>query len=212
MLVLGDRRNRLSTDEWAGGAVDPAGHVCRRTFDLGRRAARRWAVGGVVLEREMAMQHGRPLVAVTHRLLPPTGPCGWSSPRCARWRDQHGDRRGDGDPAVEEVDGGFVFEGRYRVRRAGWSAGGAWYRGAFLRAEAERGLGAARTCGRRELRRRAAARRVLGVVAFAGTARRPGAGGRGGRSRRRAGAAGAGAAAGAADAVERDLVLAADQL
>ena len=46
VLVVGDARHRLGTDEWAGGTVDPRGHELLATFELDRRRPRwRWQVG-----------------------------------------------------------------------------------------------------------------------------------------------------------------------
>src|SRR5436853_2672351 len=48
-LIVGDRRVRLATHEWASGAVDPTGYVHLATFELAYGVPRwRWAVGDVV--------------------------------------------------------------------------------------------------------------------------------------------------------------------
>ena len=152
-VVLGDRRVRLATDEWAGGTVDPAGHRHLARFDLDDGLPRwRWEFGGIVVERTIAMAHGRSLVAVTHRLLAggygERGRAGNQAGQSVRldvtalctWRDAHGNRFAWGDPDVEAVAGGFVFEKAYRVAGPGYSAGGSWYRGTSLREEAARGF------------------------------------------------------------------------
>ena len=70
VLVVGDARYRLATDEWASGAVDPAGTSSSSRSTLDRGVPRwRWQVGDVVLEREVAMAHGRCAVGVVHRLI-----------------------------------------------------------------------------------------------------------------------------------------------
>ena len=70
VLVVGDARFELATDEWAGGAISPRGHELLVTFDLADGVPRwRWQIGDVVFERELAMSHGRPAVGVVHRLL-----------------------------------------------------------------------------------------------------------------------------------------------
>src|SRR5439155_3684548 len=75
VLVLGDRRVRLAVHEWAGGAVDPDGYVHLATFELVDGVPRwRWAVGDVVLEREVAMVRGRPAVGVVRRVVRAPGP------------------------------------------------------------------------------------------------------------------------------------------
>ncbi len=61
VVRIGERVVRLATDEWAGGAVDPAGHVHLATFRLdGGVPCWRWDLGDVVLQREIAMAHGSP--------------------------------------------------------------------------------------------------------------------------------------------------------
>ncbi len=108
------------------------------------------------------MQHGRSLVAVTHRLIAADRPVRLELVPLCTWRDQHGDRRANGAPQVEPVDGGFVFEGRYRVR------GGVDGRRRVVPRRLPAGRGRARArphrgpVGRRLLRRRARAGRVAG--------------------------------------------------
>ncbi len=141
VLVVGDARIRLATDEWAGGSVDPAGHRDLESFTLDAGVPRwRWVIGDIVFEREIAMVHGRPAVAVRHRLVrAPSSIRVEITPLCT-WRDGHSDRHAAADPTVEATADGFVFEHAYRVRGAEWAPGGSWYRGVRARAEAERGL------------------------------------------------------------------------
>jgi len=132
VLVVGDRRVRLATHEWASGAVDPAGHLELATFDLSDGVPRwRWAFGDVVVEREVAMAHGAPAVGVVHRVVRATGPARLELAALCSWRDVHGERFADGDPPVEVVADGFVFEGAYRVAAPGTrlQLGGSWFRG-----------------------------------------------------------------------------------
>ena len=141
VLVLGDARYRLATDEWASGAVDPRGHELLVSFALDRGVPRwRWQVGNVVLEREVAMAHGRCAVGVVHRLVRADRPVVLELTPLCTWRSVHGERFANGDPAVESTAEGFVFEGAYRVAGAGWRPGGEWYRGVRAREEAARGL------------------------------------------------------------------------
>jgi predicted glycogen debranching enzyme len=141
VLVLGDRRERLAVHEWGGGAVDPQGHLRLVSFELTDGLPRwRWEVGDVILERELATVHGRAAVSVVHRLVRAPGPVGLELAALGTWRDAHGERFGDGPPAVENVDGGFAFEGAYRVRGPGFQPAGEWYRGVSYREEAARGL------------------------------------------------------------------------
>ena len=131
VLVVGDARHRLATDEWGSGAVDPCGHELLVSFTFDRGVPRwRWQVGNVVLEREIAMAHGRCAVGIVHRLVSADRAVGLElTPPCT-WRSVHGERFANGDPAVETTADGFEFEGAYRVAGAGWRPGGAWYRGA----------------------------------------------------------------------------------
>ncbi len=141
VLVLGDRRVRLGVHEWAGGAVEPTGFQHLVSFDLEDGVPRwRWSVGDVVLEREVAMVHGRPAVGVTHRLLRAPGTVRLELEALCIWRDVHGERFGDGPPTMKSLPDGFVFEGAYRVVGPGFEPGGAWYRGVRYRVEADRGL------------------------------------------------------------------------
>ena len=143
VVRIGERVVRLATDEWAGGAVDPAGHVHLASFRLdGGVPCWRWDLGDVVLQREIAMAHGHPAVGVLFRLLhSPRTVTLELTPLCT-WRDVHGDRYAWAEPSLTAVAGGFVFEGAYRVAGPGWQSGGEWYHGVYAREEAVRGLNA----------------------------------------------------------------------
>ena len=132
---------RLATHEWADGTIAPHGHELLAGFELVDGLPRwRWRIGDVVLEREVAMVHGRPAVAVVHRLLT-GGPVSISLEALCTWRDAHAERTAGGPPpAVTPADGGCLVEGAYRLRGPGFRAGGAWWRGVRHRAEASRGL------------------------------------------------------------------------
>jgi predicted glycogen debranching enzyme len=141
VLIIGDARFELATDEWAGGVISPRGHEFLVSFDLEDGVPRwRWQIGDVVLERELAMTHGRPALGVVHRLVRADRPVRLElSPLCT-WRNVHGERFENGSPSVETTADGFVFEEAFRVVGEGWDAGGAWYRGVRAREEAARGL------------------------------------------------------------------------
>ena len=144
VVVRGDRRVRLSTHEWGGGAIEPAGHMHLSSFDLADGVPRwRWSGEGVIVEREIAMGHGRSLVAIRHTVVAGPDEIGIEVTPLCTWRDAHGDRFAGADPEVEACDGGFEFEAAYRVSGPNWLPGGAWYRDAWRREEAERGLGPA---------------------------------------------------------------------
>jgi predicted glycogen debranching enzyme len=141
VLVIGDTRIRLATDEWADGTVDPRGHELLATFTLDRGVPRwRWQVGGFVLERELAMAHGRAAVGVVHRLVRGDRPVRLELTPLCTWRSVHGERSVGGVPSIDRTADGFVFEGAYRVAGPGWTPGGEWYRGVRWREEAARGL------------------------------------------------------------------------
>ncbi|MBL7254431.1 glycogen debranching enzyme N-terminal domain-containing protein [Paractinoplanes lichenicola] len=125
----------LYAHEWASGVTDPSGHRYLETFALVDGVPRwRWRIGDVVVEREVAMRHGHPSVAVTHRVVTAPGPVGLALAAMCTWRDLHGERRaGDGPLRVEPVAGGVVVEGAYRVHGPGWQPGGEWHLGAFTR-------------------------------------------------------------------------------
>ncbi len=141
VVVLGDARFRLATDEWGSGTVDPRGHELLVSFDLAECVPRwRWQIGGIVVEREIAMMHGAPVVAIVHRLVAADRPVRLELTPLCTWRSVHGERHADGPPAIDATSQGFVFEGAYRVDGPGWNGGGSWYRDVRAREEAARGL------------------------------------------------------------------------
>jgi predicted glycogen debranching enzyme len=144
VVAIGDRRHRLATDEWASGAVDPRGHLDLATFDLDDGVPRwRWALGDVIVEREVAAGRGEPVVGVVHRVLRASGPVRLELAALCTWRDAGGERTGDGPAEMRATPQGFAFERSYRVLCAGrarFRPGGEWYRGVRYRLEAERGL------------------------------------------------------------------------
>jgi predicted glycogen debranching enzyme len=143
VIVVGDRRIRLATHEWADGTVDPAGHVHLESFHLRDGLPRwRWSIGDVALDAELAMLHGRSAVGIAYRLVRAPGPLRLVVEALCTWRDVHGERFAGDDPLVTPTVDGFVFENAYRVRGPGYEPAGGWYRGSRQRAEAERGLNA----------------------------------------------------------------------
>ena len=98
-LVAGDARYRLATDEWAGGVVDPRGHELLVSFELEDGLPRwRWQVGDLVVERELAMAHGRPAVGVVHRLLRADRPVRLELTAICTWRGVHGEPEANRSP------------------------------------------------------------------------------------------------------------------
>jgi predicted glycogen debranching enzyme len=144
LVLPSGARVRLGVHEWAGGAVSPEGHRLLERFDLTDGLPRwRWRVGDVVLERELALAYGTPSVAVVHRLVSAPGPVELTLKALVTWRDGHGERDAGGPPpAMAPAADGVVIEGAYRLAGPGWRPAGEWYRGAYAREEAARGLNA----------------------------------------------------------------------
>jgi predicted glycogen debranching enzyme len=142
VLVLGDRRVRLATHEWADGTIAPAGHTLLQRFTVDRGVPSwRWQVGDVVLEVELAMASGRRGVGVVHRLVRAPDTVRVEVEALSTWRSIHGEREAGPAPDVAVVADGFAFEGLYRVRGPAFDASGAtWWRGDHHREEAARGL------------------------------------------------------------------------
>jgi len=141
VLVIGDARLGLAVHEWSDGTVDPIGNVHLASFDLTDGVPRwRWQVGDVVLERELAAEHGRPGVAVVHRLVRAPGRVRLELSALGTWRDAHGERHAAEPPQVETLPDGYLFEGAYRVAGPGFVPSGEWYVGVRHREEAARGL------------------------------------------------------------------------
>lgn len=135
-------RVRLGTHEWASGVVQPAGHARLECFELRDGLPRwRWRVGEVVLERELALAHGSPSLAVVHRLI--AGPAiTLTLDALCTWRDAHGERRAEDDLTVESTVDGVVVENAYRLAGPGFEPDGHWWLGVHAREEAARGLAA----------------------------------------------------------------------
>src|SRR5579859_6668205 len=56
VVVIGENRVRLATHEWAGGSVDPEGHIHLECFWIQDGLPTwRWAIGDVCIERQLAM-------------------------------------------------------------------------------------------------------------------------------------------------------------
>jgi predicted glycogen debranching enzyme len=132
----------LAVHEWAGGAVSPGGHTLLERFELVDGLPRwRWRVGPVVIERELAMVHGQAHLGVVHRLVSAPGPVTLSLKALVTWRDAHGERSAAGPaPHVEAHGTGAVVEDAFRISGPGFQKIGQWYRGAYARLEADRGL------------------------------------------------------------------------
>jgi predicted glycogen debranching enzyme len=143
VLVVGDARVRLAAHEWANGTVDPFGNTYLASFRLEEGVPRwRWQIGDVILEREIAAVHGRSAMAIVHTLVAGPASTRLELSALGTWRSAHGERFAYGEPAVEHLSDGYVFEGAYRVQGPGYTPAGEWYTGVHYRVEAERGLNA----------------------------------------------------------------------
>ena len=154
VVVIGDERIQAG-DPRVGRRhpVDPPATGCCRASTLRNGIpCWRWDLGEVVIERELAMVHGRPAVGIVHRVVRTPRPVRLELEALCTWRDVHGERFGNGPPAVEVTADGFAFEGAYRVSGPGFEPDGSWYRG--VRAPGGGGPRAER--GRGPLVRRAA--------------------------------------------------------
>jgi hypothetical protein len=146
VVVIGDQRIRLATHEWAGGAIDPRGYEHLARFDL-EDGVPRWHydLGPVQLEVELAMAYGACTVGVVHRLL--AGAATLEVTPLCTWRDQHGDRYGGADPAVESSSTASSLNRRTGCRARATSRQG---RGIAVSTTARRrpaGSGQSRTSG-----------------------------------------------------------------
>ena len=139
----------LHTQEWAGGAVDPRGHVAVESFELeGLVPTWRYAVPGGLLEKRVWMKRGADTTFITYTL---TRSVAGASLRLAlrplcTWRDHHSLGRAGQVVQVDAVSSGLAvtFAGAptYWVRASGAevSVDGEWYRDLHLRVETERGM------------------------------------------------------------------------
>jgi predicted glycogen debranching enzyme len=133
---------RLGTHEWVSGAIAPDGYRFLQDFTLvDGLPSWRWRIGDVLVERELAMVHGQPSVAVVDRLL--AGEATLAVEALCTWRDVHGERHASGgDLPMAPVADGVAIADAYRLSGPGWQPAGRWYLGAHTRDEAARGLGA----------------------------------------------------------------------
>jgi predicted glycogen debranching enzyme len=142
VVIVGDARLRLGVHEWHDGSIDPVGQQLLASFDLTDGVPRwRWQIGDVIVEREIAAVHGTSAVVVVHRVVAAPAPVRLELSALGTWRDAHGERFAAGEPSVERVADGYVFENAYRVAGPEFSPAGEWYRGVRYREEAARGLG-----------------------------------------------------------------------
>ena len=139
--TLPPRHGRVGRTEWAG-TVDPRGHELLVSFDLEDGVPRwRWQIGGILVERELAMAHGSP----DGRRRPPAArgrPAGAARADAAlhlaqRARRAARERRAgrSSRPTTASSSSGPTAS-----RAPAGRPGGAWYRDVRAREEAARGL------------------------------------------------------------------------
>jgi predicted glycogen debranching enzyme len=131
---------RLGVHEWSSGAVVPQGYRYLEAFTLvDGLPAWRWRIGDVVVERELAMDHGSASLAVVHRLV--AGSATVTLEALCTWRDAHGERHAaSGDLPMAPAADGVVIADAYRLAGPNWRPAGEWHFGAYTREEAARGL------------------------------------------------------------------------
>ncbi|HNA82927.1 MAG TPA: amylo-alpha-1,6-glucosidase [Thiobacillaceae bacterium] len=147
-LIDGERHYPLHVNRWAGGAVEPRGHVHIESFRLeGGMAVWIYAIGDIRLEQRIWMEHGAHATYVAWCLAQPVGrPLRLTASLLVNNRDHHGGSQpGAFDPDTEST------HGRLEVRAPGFSLhlrapGGRllpcrhWVENFHLPVEAERGL------------------------------------------------------------------------
>ncbi|BBH63728.1 glycogen debranching protein [Actinoplanes sp. OR16] len=125
----------LGTHEWESGAIAPAGHRHLESFVLDRGLPRwRWRIGDVVIERELALRHGHPSLAVVDRVVSAPAPVTLAAAAMCTWRDAHASRHAGGPaPTMTAAAGGAIVAGAYRLAGPGWQPSGVWHYGVRTR-------------------------------------------------------------------------------
>ena len=141
MITINGTGTYLGAHEWASRTISPTGHQLLESFTLRDGLPTwRWRVGETVIERSLAMRHGRAAIGVVHRLI--SGPpITLTLTALGTWRDAHGERYASGPAlSLRPAAGGVIVEDAYRLAGPGFAAAGTWWHGAYLREEAARGL------------------------------------------------------------------------
>ena len=141
----------LSTNRWAGGAVDPQGYLHIERFELERTTpVWSYAIADILVEKRVWMERGANTTYVRYRVLRAQRPVGLSLKALVNYRDYHATTRGDGwRMQVSAVPDGLrvvAFEGARQLlvlaRGAEVGIEHDWYRHFDLPRERERGLDA----------------------------------------------------------------------
>jgi predicted glycogen debranching enzyme len=151
-IVAGGVSQPLFTNRWAGGTVEPAGHLALESFHLdGTVPVWRFAIDDRIVEERIWLEPGADTVYVAWRLAGELDgtPTHLSVALLANGRDHHGDTWPPGFSPQIAVEGPTLtmrMPNRFELHVA--ATGGAialrddWYRDFDLPVERERGLGA----------------------------------------------------------------------
>lgn len=139
----------LSTNRWAGGVVEPAGHLHLERFRLeGTMPVWTYACADALLEKRIWMEPGANTTYVRYEVRRASLPLALSIKAIVNYRDHHGNTHaGTWQPAIVPVPSGLrvtAFEGAapLHLLSAGATAAAQaeWYRGYWLGLESYRGL------------------------------------------------------------------------
>ncbi len=139
----------LFTNQWASGAVEPAGYRHIDSFRLvGTTPVWTFSMGDALLEKWVWMQPGENTTYIRYRLLRARAGVRCTIKAIVNYRDHHGTiREGGLQVDVSEGQSGLratAFEGAVPLyllsRTAGWQPAGGWIRDYHYRVEAFRGL------------------------------------------------------------------------
>ena len=87
----------LATNRWAGGAIEPRGHVAIERFALnGTTPMGTYAVADALIEKRVWMEPGANTTYVRYQVLRARGPVGLQLGLLVNYRDYHAMTRGDG--------------------------------------------------------------------------------------------------------------------
>ncbi len=139
----------LTSNEFAGGTVDPRGFENIESFRLeGGTPVWRYVLGDAIVEQRITMIHGENTTAVSFRLVRASAPLGLVLRPLCTYRDYHGQTRGEGwtlgftagasSCEVEAFPGAKPY--RLSVDKGRFEESSGWYWNFRHRAETRRGL------------------------------------------------------------------------
>ena len=138
----------LSTNRWADGTVDPAGHRHLERFVLdGTTPVWTWSCADALIDKRVWMEPGANTTYVRYAVVRARGPVTLEIAGLVNYRDYHGTTHGGWPMTVQSVPGGIRVEAFAGARPFVILADGAditaeseWYYGFDLAREQERGL------------------------------------------------------------------------